>query len=383
MIDPKEMSVLIVDDVPSMTKFIYKMMRSIGYGKEFFFANSGREALDLMKTEKIDIVLLDYNMPEMSGNEVLNIIRDDRLLRDTPVVMVTAEAYSDVVAQMGESEVDAYIIKPITTKVLEEKIFQAINRYNDPPPMLYHLKNARTFEESGDYEAAIQEAALAMEADPGVTKPIRELGYIYYKMDNLKEAKKWLLKAAEMNDLDVFAFHYLGQIYLKEGNIEEAARYLEKAMDISPRHLERGVDFAKTLVKMEEFRKAGQVFDMTIELSGNDVSLREKIIDFCIEHELLEYSIKLLESIVTDRPKRADLLFKLGLLLEKEGDISRAVSHLKKAGQIEEEDIDIKIHLARDYLALNKPMLAETILKEAIGIDRNNETVRELLKQCF
>lgn len=383
MIDPQEMNVLIVDDMPSMTKYIHKMMRNIGYGKEFFFANSGREALELMNAENIDIVLLDYNMPEMSGSEVLSNIREDRTLRDTPVVMVTAEAYSDFVAEIGESEVDAYILKPITIKVLEEKVSQAIDKFNNPPPMLYHLKKAKIFEESGDYDSAIEEATLAMRLNPNATKPIRELGYIYYKMGELEEAKKWLLKAAKLNNLDVFAFHYLGQIYLEEGNIENAAHYLDKAMKISPRHLERGIDFAKTLVKMGRFVKAGQVFDKTVEISGSDHSLREEIIDYCIEHGMREYSVKLMESIVTEQPNRSDLLFKLGQVLEKDGEISKAISHLHRASKIDKENEEIRIHLAKDYLTLNKPILAEKPLREVISMNPDNELAKELLKQCL
>lgn len=382
MIDQREMSVLIVDDVPSMIKFIHKMMRNIGCGRNFFFASSGREALNLLKTEEIDIVLLDYNMPEMSGSEVLNQIRDDRLLRDIPVLMVTAEAYSDFVAEIGESEVDAYIIKPITIKVLEEKIAQAVYNHNNPPPMKYHLKNARIYEENNDFESAIKEVELAMESNPNATKPIRELGYIYYKMDNFEEAKKWFLKAVTMNELDVFAFHYLGQICLKKGDIENAALYLDKAMKISPRHLERGIDFAKTLVKMGNQTKAGNVFDRAIELSGNNKSLRDEIIDFCIEHNAREYAVKLLESSVTDQPNRADLLFKLGQLLEDDN-INKAVHHLNRANQIDKDNVEIKLHLAKNYLALDKPILAETPLREVININPDNKTAKELLKQCL
>ena len=154
MIDLQEMSVLIVDDMPSMSKFIYKMMRNIGYGKDFFFANSGKEALDILNNENVDLVLLDYNMPDMTGNKVLANIRDDRNLRDMPVVMITAEAYSDFVAEIGEAEIDAYILKPITMHILEERIKNVVEKVNNPTPMTYHLKKARDFEEMGDFDSA-------------------------------------------------------------------------------------------------------------------------------------------------------------------------------------------------------------------------------------
>ena len=383
MIDLQEMNVLLVDDMPSMTKFIHKMMRNLGFGKEFFVANSGREAMAVLASEKVDIVLLDYNMPDMSGNEVLSRIREDRDLRDIPVVMVTAEAYSDFVAEIGESEVDAYILKPITVQVLEEKLKQAVDKINNPSPMDYHLKRARSFEDMGDYESAIMEVNLAMEANPNVTKPIRELGYIHYINNNLEEAKKWFKKAAGLNKLDVFSCHYLGQIYLQQDDIEKALHYLDRAMKISPRHLERGIDFAKTLVRLGKKKKAIDVFNRALELSGSTPDLKESITDYCIENGLIEYSVKLLEGLIYEQPKRADLLFKLGKQLEKINEISRAVTHLMRASQLDKENPDIRIHLAKNYLALKKPMLAERPLKEVIEIQPDNEVAKELLRQCI
>jgi len=382
MIDLKEMRVLIVDDMPSMTKFVHKMMKTLGYGKEYFFAHSGREALEILDSEEVDIIFLDYNMPEMPGGEVLSRIREDRNLRDIPVIMVTAEAYSDFVAETGESEVDAYILKPITVHVLEKKIGDVVEKFNNPPPMIYHLKRARIFEESGDYESAINEAQLSIEANPNATKPIRELGYIYYKNNELEKARNWLEKAAELNKLDVFAFHYLGQIYLKQENIEKAVYYLDKAMAISPRHLERGLDFAKILVQMGRKKKAVQVFNKSLELSTSTPELKEEIIDYCIENELNSYSVKLLEPLIQDQPNRADLLFKLGIQLEKMEEITRAIAHLTRASQIDKENMEIKIHLAKDYLSMNKPMLAEKPLKEILSAQPDHENARELLRQC-
>lgn len=382
MINLQEMSVLIVDDMPSMTKYIHKMMRNIGYGKDFFFAHSGNEALSVMRKEHIDLVLMDYNMPEMTGGEALSQIREDRELRDTTVIMVTAEAYSDFVAEIGESEVDAYILKPLTISLMQEKIAAAVEKSNNPPPMIYHLKRARAFEEQGEVDLAIKEARLAMDANPNSTKPVREIGYYYYLKNDLDEAESWLKKAADKNKLDVFAFHYLGEIYLKRDNIEKASFYLEKAMDISPRHIDRGINFAKTLVGMGAAPKAIQVFDKILELSGNRLELREEIAEFCVEKNVNEYAVSLLESIVGEQPNRADVLFRMAQALEKEGDISRAVPHLVRAGEIDKENIDIKIHLARDYLTLKKPMLAEKPLRAIIDTNPDNELAKELLKQC-
>lgn len=382
MIDIKEMTVLIADDMPNMVTTIHSVMKVLNYGKRFMIANNGEEAWQILKKEPVDIAILDYNMPHMTGGELLSRIREDRDLKDLPVVMVTAYAHREFVAEAAESEIDAYILKPITVKVLGDKVLGVIKNVNRPPPMVYHLQKARRFEEDGNIDAAIGEARLAMEANPRSSRPLRELGYYYFKKNDLKEAEKWLLKAAQMNSLDVFAFHYLGELYLKRDKIEEASRYFDKAMSISPRHLTRGILFGKTLVQRDKIEKAVQVFEKAIKLSENDLELREEIANFCIEEGAKEYGARLLEFIVRADPKRKDLLFKLGVTLEEVGEHSKALSYLTKAEKEERDKPDIKVHLAKVYLALGRPIRAEKALKEILKADPKNKKAMELLKEC-
>lgn len=185
-----------------------------------------------------------------------------------------------------------------------------------------------------------------------------------------------------MNYMDVFAFHYLGELYLKVNDIEKAQHYFEKAMRISPRHLSRGINFGKTLVQMKMIPRAIQVFDDVLKLAGSTVELREEIAGFCIEEGASEYAAKLLESIIKERPNRSDLLFELGQALENSGNIKKAVTYLVKADGVDKKNIKVKIHLAKDYPTLGKPIFAEKALKKILKINANHKAAKELLRQC-
>jgi len=382
MIDIKKMTVLITDDMPNMISTIRDVMKVLGYGKIFLGAGNGKEAWEILKKKPVDLAILDYNMPFMTGAGLLSRIREDRALRDLPVVMVTAYAQREFVAEAAESEIDAYILKPVTVKVLGDKVLSVIENANNPPPMVSHLQQARKFEDDGDIDAAIGETKLAMEANPKSTRPLREMGYYYFKKDNLKEAEKWLLEAARKNSLDVIAFHYLGELYLKRNDIEQASVYFDKAVSISPRHLSRGIRFGKILVERKLNERAVQVFDKAIGLSENDIVLREDVSDFCIEKGAKEYGAKLLESIINDNPKRKDLFFKLGVTLEEIGDHSKALSFLTGAEKEDSDNLDIKFHLANVYLALDRPIRAEKSLKKILKANPKNKKAKELLKKC-
>lgn len=382
MIDIKNMTVLIVDDIITMCRSVHRMMITIGYGKNYFYAHNGEEAFRILNKEPVDLLLMDYNMPKMSGGEALSQIRQHRILRDMPVIMITAQAYQDYVAEAAESYVDALILKPLNTKILQQKVALVVEQANNPPPAVAHLKRAMAFEDEGDLDAAINEAQKAMELDPDSTRAIRELGCFYFKKKEFKEAEQWLLKAAEMNYLDVIAFHYLGELYLNQEDIDKAEHYFGKAMQISPRHIDRGIKFGKALVQKEMAPRATKVFDDAIKLSGESIELREEIADFCIENQANKYAASLLEAIIDEQPERTDLFFKLGKTLEDAYGANRALPYLVDAEKADQENLDIKIHLAKSYLAINKPLWAERTLKKLLKIEPEHEEAKELMREC-
>ena len=98
MIQQEEMSVLIVDDIESMCKSIRGMLKVLRIGKKHRFACNGLEALKIIREVPVDLIVSDWNMPVMTGVEMLEQIREDPALRDIPVVMVTAEANREIVA---------------------------------------------------------------------------------------------------------------------------------------------------------------------------------------------------------------------------------------------------------------------------------------------
>jgi tetratricopeptide (TPR) repeat protein len=326
---------------------------------------------------------MDYNMPVMTGAEVLRNIRDDRKRRDLPVVMITGEAYADYVAEVGESEIDAYILKPLTIQLIKEKVSYVVNKANNPPPMVLHLKKARELEEQGDWDMAIQHVELAMKANPKSTRPIRELGYYHYKKNDLKKAMTWFLRAAKLNSLDVFSFHYLGEIFLRLNDVDKASLYFEKAMKISPRQLDRGINFGKVLIQRNMMERATRVFDKVLALPSSTPKLKEHIADYCFEKGGLEYSAKLYEALVEEYPKRSDLFYKLGLTQERLGESLKAVSYFRQSADFDKENIEVRLHLAKIYLNIQKPILAEKPLVEILEVNREHEEARELLKRCY
>ncbi len=126
MPDP-HMKVLAVNDFPTMRRIVKTLLRQLGYNN-VSEAEDGQAALTKLKQEKFDLVLLDWNMPRMTGLELLKAIRADDNLRNTPVVMITAEGRKEDVLEAVKAGVNNFIVKPFTAETLEEKLNKVLEK---------------------------------------------------------------------------------------------------------------------------------------------------------------------------------------------------------------------------------------------------------------
>jgi len=116
-------SILIVDDSLPMRSVIKRTFKTAGYGSSNFHeAANGKEALDLMKNDWIDIVITDYNMPVMNGLELICAIKKEDLLKDIPVVVISTEGNETKIKEFMDSGAAGYITKPFTPETIRDLI---------------------------------------------------------------------------------------------------------------------------------------------------------------------------------------------------------------------------------------------------------------------
>lgn len=123
----KQIKILIVDDFATMRKVIRNLLKQLGY-ENIVEAEDGVAALRTLRSQKIDLVVSDWNMPNMTGLELLKAVRADEELKATPFLMVTAEALQDNVIAAVKAGVNNYIVKPFTAEVLNEKIVKILEK---------------------------------------------------------------------------------------------------------------------------------------------------------------------------------------------------------------------------------------------------------------
>lgn len=123
----KNMKILIVDDFSTMRRIIKNLLRDLGFTNTEE-ADDGVTGLPMLQTGKFDFLITDWNMPGMSGIDLLKAVRADERLRNLPILMVTAEAKRDQIIEAAQAGVNGYVVKPFTAAVLKEKIDKIFER---------------------------------------------------------------------------------------------------------------------------------------------------------------------------------------------------------------------------------------------------------------
>ena len=121
------MQILVVDDFSTMRRIIKNQLRELGFSN-IREAEDGAAAFQILESARIDFVVTDWNMPVVTGLDLLKKIRADDRFKTMPVLMVTAEAKREQIIEAAQSGVNGYVVKPFTPKTLQEKIEKIFER---------------------------------------------------------------------------------------------------------------------------------------------------------------------------------------------------------------------------------------------------------------
>jgi len=136
-------NILIVDDSIPMRAVIKKIIKASGFDVgEFFEASNGREALKVLNEKWLDLVLTDYNMPDMNGLELVEEMKRDETLMSMPVIMITTEGSKERVEEFMAKGIIGYIKKPFTPEQIKQKLIEIMGE----------TKNEKQPFENGDEE---------------------------------------------------------------------------------------------------------------------------------------------------------------------------------------------------------------------------------------
>lgn len=116
------MKFLVVDDFSTMRRIVRNLLKELGF-TNVQEAEDGVDGLNRLRSEgDFDFVVTDWNMPNMTGLDMLKAIRSDPGLKHLPVLMVTAEAKRENIIEAAQAGASGYVVKPFTAGTLDEKL---------------------------------------------------------------------------------------------------------------------------------------------------------------------------------------------------------------------------------------------------------------------
>jgi two-component system chemotaxis response regulator CheY len=117
----KDIKFLVVDDFSTMRRIVRNLLKELGFSN-VHEAEDGVDALAKLRGGEFQFVISDWNMPNMTGFELLRMIRSDAQLKTLPVLLITAEARKDNIIAAAQAGASGYIVKPFTAATLDEKL---------------------------------------------------------------------------------------------------------------------------------------------------------------------------------------------------------------------------------------------------------------------
>src|SRR3989338_1921211 len=272
----KRMRILIVDDMANMRRTIRNMLRYVGY--EFISeAENGEMAISKMKTERVDFIICDWNMPVMSGIEFLQKVKENEKYKDIPFLMVTAEVDATYIVQAAETDVDGYIIKPFVAKTLQEKINAMLERRANPSEIDNLINRAIEYTNNGMFKEAISLYEHALSLNPKSARIRYSIGQIYEKMGMDDKALHYYEDAYKNNPQYIKVHQNIGDLYMKKGETDKAAEVLENAVKISPNNPHRQAQLGKIYLSKGDIEKADNLFMTAIKIDPKNAGLRTEI----------------------------------------------------------------------------------------------------------
>jgi two-component system chemotaxis response regulator CheY len=124
----RDMRILVVDDFSTMRRIVKNLLAELGFSN-FEEAEDGVQAWATIEAKGgFDFVVSDWNMPNMTGIDLLRKVRADDRFKDTPFLLITAESKRSQILEAAEAGVNGYIVKPFTAATLNEKISKIFER---------------------------------------------------------------------------------------------------------------------------------------------------------------------------------------------------------------------------------------------------------------
>jgi len=332
MKNPLDIKILIVGPNYIFKKNVGDVLDKLGFTNHEESID-GTHAWRIIRKANPNIVIAQWDMPEMSGVALLKLIRGDLDYSETPVMLYTSQITKVDVVKAGESGVNAILIEPVSLESMEVKINIILEFEMSPETKkakAYMLKGEKYLKEER-YEAALKEYDKVLDVLESA-EVYYNIGYIKTAKGEYDEALAAFRKATQINQMFAKAYKAMADVYLRMSNKDMAEKYLQMAGDIF------------------------------------------------LEREMHENAEGIFNEILKINPDTINVYNSLGILYRRQHRYKDSIVLYSKAIKINPTDENIHFNMGRAYLELDNIQMARKCFIKAVNINPNFDTARGMIQ---
>lgn len=373
-----DIKILFADDQPFMRETVRNILRSKGY-KKIDTVSDGREAVRSVRSDKLyDLVIADWNMPNINGIELLKIIKNDIGLFKIPFLMLTGEGSPEMVLYALEEDVDAFIVKPFTPVRLIDKVKSVIEQAKKPDELNSLLTQMKYLKLSGSYKEALE---VGYEILTSYQNP-KAMFFTIECLYHIKEYDKAIQMAQDSKEDSQSSKHLglIAKVYQVLGRQKNAIEYLERASLRNPLNQSLKVDLARAYFSAHRNDDAENIINTILQSEATDL-ISADITQLYIDQDDLDKAAIFMEKAGYPIKETAHIFNNYAVALRKAGRYDESLEVYKKCIKVEQESDVLYYNLGLLYNIIGNSKEAKAALEKSVELNPQNESAEKLLSR--
>ena len=368
-------SLLVVDDLSQMRDMLRVMLKKNGY-VNLSMAEGGKHALMHIAQKPIDLVITDWNMPNMSGIELLKHIKGDPKLYKIPVLMISDERTSEKVLYAVEEGADGFMVKPFSENDLIKNIKLELAKSASTDAMKEKISVMRLLKLSKNYREALELGFEILKSTKNQKVALMTCECLY----QVEEYDKAIAMIADTDEKSRSSQHsnLLGKIHLNLGQYDQGILALEQAVRMNPLNYERKIDLAGAYFAAGRNADAEKIILNILNAKPTDLEL-VSIAQIYLDQDQTDKAGDCLKKTVDPIKETVPVFNNYAVALRRADRLDDATDIYLKCLRIDPESDVLHYNLAVLYAKSNKLKEAKEAAENALKLNPDNEHTKDLL----
>jgi two-component system, chemotaxis family, chemotaxis protein CheY len=368
---------LVVDDQSQMRDMIRVMLKNNGY-TQLMFAESGNQAMRTLARHPMDLIITDWNMPNMTGIELLKQIKGDPNRFTTPVMMVSDERAADKVRFAVEEGADGFLVKPFNERDLIRSVETALAKGVPKDELEKRIIEMQRLKLSKDYRKALELGAeiLKVRKSPKVAMLICECLYQVEEYDRAIS----MIADTDAKGRSSQQTNLLGKIHLSLGQYSQGIQALEAAVAMNPLNHDRKIDLAGACFAAGKVEEAERVILGIVNAQPTDLNL-VGIAQLYLDQGQVDKAGGYLKQTVDPIKETVPVFNNYAVALRQADRLEDATDIYRKCLKIDSDSDVLHYNLAVLYVKSNKLKEAKEAVHNALQLKPDNPYAKELLQK--